>query len=229
MLREDPAYAEKAARIAALARDVTEVVESLGLRTPPTPLPRDTARRLSFRLLDAARPTDPRGPKALLAAAGFEPLDVPEGHLCCGSAGTYNLLQPEIAATLRERKLANIAATRAGSRRDRQYRLHHPARRQLRRAGRAYRRAPRLGHRRAAAQSTASRSSRPPAGIGGDQQRSAKSAASRSMSAPASRRRRAATVPRPHRARHRRSSAATGRSAIRRRRRRAAARVSPSA
>ena len=51
-------------------------------------------------------------PKALLAAAGFEPLDVPEGHLCCGSAGTYNLLQPEIATTLRERKLANIAATR---------------------------------------------------------------------------------------------------------------------
>ena len=41
---------------------------------------------------------------------GFEPLDVPEGHLCCGSAGTYNILQPEIAAALRDRKLANIAA-----------------------------------------------------------------------------------------------------------------------
>ena len=52
------------------------------------------------------------GPKALLAAAGFEPVDVPEGHLCCGSAGTYNILQPEIAAMLRDRKLANIASAR---------------------------------------------------------------------------------------------------------------------
>ncbi len=39
-------------------------------------------------------------------------LDVPEGHLCCGSAGTYNLLQPEIAGRLRDRKVANIARTR---------------------------------------------------------------------------------------------------------------------
>ena len=43
--------------------------------------------------------------------AGFEPLDVPEGHLCCGSAGTYNILQPTIAIALRDRKLANIVAT----------------------------------------------------------------------------------------------------------------------
>jgi glycolate oxidase iron-sulfur subunit len=49
----------------------------------------------------------------LLAAAGFEVVEVPEGHLCCGSAGTYNLLQPELASALRERKLANIALTRA--------------------------------------------------------------------------------------------------------------------
>src|SRR5437764_4562002 len=49
----------------------------------------------------------------LLAAAGFEVVDVPEGHLCCGSAGTYNLLQPELAAGLRDRKLANIALTGA--------------------------------------------------------------------------------------------------------------------
>ena len=53
------------------------------------------------------------GPKALLAAAGFDVVDVPEGHLCCGSAGTYNLLQPELASALRDRKLANIALTRA--------------------------------------------------------------------------------------------------------------------
>jgi glycolate oxidase iron-sulfur subunit len=47
-------------------------------------------------------------PKALLRQAGFEVLDVPEGHLCCGSAGTYNMLQPELSAGLRDRKAANI-------------------------------------------------------------------------------------------------------------------------
>jgi glycolate oxidase iron-sulfur subunit len=45
---------------------------------------------------------------ALLEAAGFAPMAVPEGHICCGSAGTYNLLQPELAEQLRTRKLANI-------------------------------------------------------------------------------------------------------------------------
>ena len=47
-------------------------------------------------------------PKQLLAQAGFTVKDVPEGHLCCGSAGTYNILQPEIASRLRDRKVANI-------------------------------------------------------------------------------------------------------------------------
>jgi 23S rRNA (cytidine1920-2'-O)/16S rRNA (cytidine1409-2'-O)-methyltransferase len=47
-------------------------------------------------------------PKALLTAAGFVVKDVPEGHLCCGSAGTYNILQPELARQLRDRKVANI-------------------------------------------------------------------------------------------------------------------------
>ena len=113
MLREDPAYAETAARIAALARDVTEVIETLGLSS--STLSAGAAKpRVAYHSacsmqhgqhLDA-------GPKALLAAAGFEPIDVPEGHLCCGSAGTYNLLQPEIATELRNRKLANIASVR---------------------------------------------------------------------------------------------------------------------
>jgi glycolate oxidase iron-sulfur subunit len=50
-----------------------------------------------------------REPKALLTQAGFIVKDVPEGHLCCGSAGTYNLLQPAIAQRLAKRKAANIA------------------------------------------------------------------------------------------------------------------------
>jgi glycolate oxidase iron-sulfur subunit len=52
-----------------------------------------------------------QAPINLLKTAGFEVVTVPEGHLCCGSAGTYNMLQPEIAGQLRERKLKNIAST----------------------------------------------------------------------------------------------------------------------
>jgi glycolate oxidase iron-sulfur subunit len=48
-------------------------------------------------------------PKMLLRGAGFDARSIPEAHLCCGSAGTYNILQPEIANTLRDRKVANIA------------------------------------------------------------------------------------------------------------------------
>ena len=51
-------------------------------------------------------------PKTLLAMAGFQVRDVPEGHLCCGSAGTYNILQPELATRLRDRKLSNIEKLR---------------------------------------------------------------------------------------------------------------------
>jgi glycolate oxidase iron-sulfur subunit len=112
MLREDSAYAEKAARIAALARDVTEVIETLGLREPVadfTALRRRVAYHSACSMQHGQRLH--AGPKALLARAGFETVDVPEGHLCCGSAGTYNLLQPQIADQLRRRKLANIAAT----------------------------------------------------------------------------------------------------------------------
>ena len=54
--------------------------------------------------------------------------DVPEGHICCGSAGTYNILQPEIADALRARKVANIERTQARPHRHRQHRLHDPDR-----------------------------------------------------------------------------------------------------
>ena len=113
MLREDPAYADTAVRISSLAKDVTEVVAALGLS--PSTLPTSAAKRRVAYHSACSMQHGQRlhaGPKTLLAAAGFEPIDVPEGHLCCGSAGTYNLLQPEIASALRERKLANIAATR---------------------------------------------------------------------------------------------------------------------
>jgi glycolate oxidase iron-sulfur subunit len=113
LLRDDPAYAEKAARIAMLARDVSEVAGALGLWIAAEP----AGRKLRVAYHSACSLQHGQqihaDPKALLAAAGFEVVDVPEGHLCCGSAGTYNLLQPELAAALRDRKLANIALTRA--------------------------------------------------------------------------------------------------------------------
>ena len=111
LLRTDPAYAEKAARIATLARDVSEIVAELGLRGSSN-VPRLRVAYHSACSLQHGQKID-REPKALLAAAGFEIVDVPEGHLCCGSAGTYNLLQHELASALRDRKLANIALTRA--------------------------------------------------------------------------------------------------------------------
>jgi glycolate oxidase iron-sulfur subunit len=122
LLRTDQAYAEKAARIAVLARDISEVVGELGLRSlgPPASSRQDAGGlaaglRVAYHSacsLQHGQKID-REPKTLLAAAGFEVVDIPEGHLCCGSAGTYNLLQPDLAAALRDRKLANIALTRA--------------------------------------------------------------------------------------------------------------------
>ena len=111
LLRSDPAYGEKAARTAALSRDVSEVVAELGLHGSSAVPPLRVAYHSACSLQHGQQIHG--GPKALLAAAGFTVIEVPEGHLCCGSAGTYNLLQPELSAALRDRKLANIALTRA--------------------------------------------------------------------------------------------------------------------
>ena len=106
MLREDPVYADKAARISAIARDITEVIEDLGLKPAVADTDLVVAYHAACSLQHGQRITGQ--PKALLAQAGFTVKDVPEGHLCCGSAGTYNILQPEIATRLRDRKVANI-------------------------------------------------------------------------------------------------------------------------
>ena len=106
MLRDDAAYAEKAARVSALAKDITEFLAEIDL--PPS------AAGKGIRLAYHSACSMQHGqkittqPKKLLAGAGFEVVDIPEGHLCCGSAGTYNILQPEIAGRLKQRKIANI-------------------------------------------------------------------------------------------------------------------------
>jgi glycolate oxidase iron-sulfur subunit len=105
LLRGDPALAGPAARIAAMTRDISELLTELGLNGK-APKPLTVAYHSACSLQHGQKIT--AEPKALLTAAGFTVRDVPEGHLCCGSAGTYNLLQPGIATALRDRKLANI-------------------------------------------------------------------------------------------------------------------------
>jgi len=109
LLRNDPAYAAKAARVSALAKDVTEFLGALDLPEPLNPQDATLAYHSACSMqhgqqIDAL-------PKQLLTQAGFKVRDIPEGHLCCGSAGTYNILEPEIALRLRDRKIANILAT----------------------------------------------------------------------------------------------------------------------
>jgi glycolate dehydrogenase iron-sulfur subunit len=109
LLRGDPAYATKAARVSALAKDVTEFLDTLDLPGPAKPSGLTVAYHSACSMqhgqkIDAL-------PRQLLTQAGFKIRDIPEGHLCCGSAGTYNILEPEIAARLRDRKIANIVQT----------------------------------------------------------------------------------------------------------------------
>jgi glycolate oxidase iron-sulfur subunit len=110
MLREDALWKDRATRISAIARDVTEYLDELGLSPPATPQDLIVAYHSACSLQHGQQVR--RQPKALLAAAGFAVKDVPEGHLCCGSAGTYNLMQPAIAERLKARKVANIESTR---------------------------------------------------------------------------------------------------------------------
>lgn len=106
MFRNDPAYAEKAAKVSALAKDVTEVVGQFGLPEPVLHSGLTVAYHSACSMQHGQQIK--QEPKNLLKAAGFDVRDVPEGHICCGSAGTYNILQPEIAGRLRERKVGNI-------------------------------------------------------------------------------------------------------------------------
>jgi glycolate oxidase iron-sulfur subunit len=108
MLREDRDFAGSAARISALAKDITEYLDGVELQSKK---PQDggivVAYHAACSLQHGQKIT--QAPKELLSKSGFVVKDVPESHLCCGSAGTYNILQPDIATRLRDRKLANIA------------------------------------------------------------------------------------------------------------------------
>jgi glycolate oxidase iron-sulfur subunit len=109
IFRNDPIWAAPAQTVSALARDISEFLGEIGIGPVDggRPLP-TVAYHSACSLQHGQRVT--RQPQKLLSAAGFTVREIPEGHLCCGSAGTYNLLQPEIAGRLRDRKLANIAS-----------------------------------------------------------------------------------------------------------------------
>lgn len=111
LLRDDAAYAQKARRISAATRDVSEVLLAeadalgrLGLH--------GTNRRIAYHppctLQHGQKLTG--GVEMLLRQSGFELAPVAEQHLCCGSAGTYSILQPELANALKTRKLAHLQA-----------------------------------------------------------------------------------------------------------------------
>jgi glycolate oxidase iron-sulfur subunit len=111
MLRLDPEYAAKAAKVSALAKDITEYLVTLDLPEPVNKTGLDVAYHSACSMQHGQKIT--KAPKDLLKRAGFIVKDPAEGHLCCGSAGTYNILQPDIANTLRDRKVKNIERTGA--------------------------------------------------------------------------------------------------------------------
>jgi glycolate oxidase iron-sulfur subunit len=110
MLREDRDFAGPAARISALAKDITEYLAGFELQPTQQTGSIVVAYHSACSLQHGQKIRDV--PKDLLSKSGFVVKDVPESHLCCGSAGTYNILQPDIAQRLRDRKVANIASVK---------------------------------------------------------------------------------------------------------------------
>jgi glycolate oxidase iron-sulfur subunit len=110
LLRHEPDYAARAAEIGGLARDVTEFLADYDFGPPV----RWSSLRVAYHSacsMQHGQRIDAE-PRKLLRDAGFTVLEVPEGHICCGSAGVYNILQPDLAGELRRRKAANIESVR---------------------------------------------------------------------------------------------------------------------
>jgi glycolate oxidase iron-sulfur subunit len=110
LLKGEAGYRDRAQRIAAMTRDVTEFLAGYEMGPPK--------RWSSLRIAYHAACSMQHGqrlieePRQLLRNAGFTVMEIAEGHICCGSAGTYNVLQPELAAQLRDRKVTHIKRVR---------------------------------------------------------------------------------------------------------------------
>jgi glycolate oxidase iron-sulfur subunit len=107
LLAHDPAYRDKAARISAMTKDLSEVVPAgtggataNGTVAFHSPCSLQHGQQIHDRV------------ESLLARSGYQLAPVADAHLCCGSAGTYSILQPELSRQLRERKLAALQAGR---------------------------------------------------------------------------------------------------------------------
>ncbi|NIZ00352.1 glycolate oxidase subunit GlcF [Thalassospira lucentensis] len=113
MFARDPKYAQKAKTISALARDITEYLTQIDVDPNAFAKADHGNLRVAYHSACSMQHGQKivREPRDLLKMAGFEVAEIAEGHLCCGSAGVYNLLQPEIAGQLQDRKRANIRHT----------------------------------------------------------------------------------------------------------------------
>jgi glycolate oxidase iron-sulfur subunit len=112
MFRTEPGeWPARAARVSAIAMDISELLQKFGYQPTREKPGLTVAYHAACSLQHGQKIT--AAPKDLLKRAGFAVKEPPEAHICCGSAGTYNILQPEMAGQLRERKLANLDRTRA--------------------------------------------------------------------------------------------------------------------
>ena len=111
LLAADPRFAERAKRMGALTADISEYLARTELGAPKRWSSMRVAYQSACSLQHGQRVTD--APAQLLRKAGFSVTGIPEPHICCGSAGTYNILQSELSLQLRNRKAANI--TKAGA------------------------------------------------------------------------------------------------------------------
>jgi len=108
---EEAAWRDRAEKVAGLASDISEVLTRFGYAPSRKPPGLSVAYHSACSLQHGQKIT--AEPKALLVKAGFTVKEPAEGHICCGSAGTYNLMQPEIAGQLKARKQGNLERTGA--------------------------------------------------------------------------------------------------------------------
>jgi glycolate oxidase iron-sulfur subunit len=112
LLQDDPAYAERAAKWSAKLRDIHEWLAEIGIRTPSASLPQKVTYHEACHLCHGQKIT--RQPRQVLKAIpGLELVELSESTWCCGSAGIYNITQPEMSQKLLGRKMQNIEKTGA--------------------------------------------------------------------------------------------------------------------
>ncbi|MGD9829901.1 MAG: glycolate oxidase subunit GlcF [Hyphomicrobiaceae bacterium] len=111
LLKREEGYGDRAEQISALTKDVTEFLAGYDLGPPHRWSSLRVAYHSACSMQHGQRVTDE--PRQLLRKAGYTVVEVPEGHICCGSAGTYNILQPRLAGELKARKVRNIETAKA--------------------------------------------------------------------------------------------------------------------